>query len=137
VIREELNSKALKKIRRKVSSWNSGIKSRANSDFRVTIDWVLKFDNCEYCKCKLDPYIASLDHKLARSQGGMDNEANLVICCKKCNSAKGSISHQEFVYLLKLLSQPPFTERVKKLILAKLKLGWRADLQDRKPKQLF
>lgn len=129
--REDLNKKQLKKIRRKVSTWNSGIKGRGNSDFRVSIDWALKYDTCTYCGINLVVNIMSLDHKVPRSQGGTDKEENLIICCKSCNLAKSSMSEAEFRALLKLLSQPPFTERVKKLIIAKLKYAYIIDIKSK------
>jgi len=42
---------------------------------------------CEYCG-EIDDL--SWDHLIPRSRGGPDSAENLVLCCRSCNSSKGS-----------------------------------------------
>ncbi len=42
---------------------------------------------CEYCEKTSD---LSWDHIIPRSKGGPDTADNLILCCKSCNSSKGS-----------------------------------------------
>ena len=43
---------------------------------------------CAYCGCT--PRVLTLDHIVARSQGGLDVQWNLVAVCQRCNRSKGS-----------------------------------------------
>ena len=45
---------------------------------------------CAYCGCT--PRVLTLDHIVARSQGGRDVRSNLVAVCQRCNLSKGSCS---------------------------------------------
>lgn len=42
---------------------------------------------CIYCNEPIDT--AHRDHVVPRSRGGPDTAANIVVCCAKCNQAKG------------------------------------------------
>jgi hypothetical protein len=58
-----------------------------------------KFNNCcAYCGAtgKLE-----LDHIVPRSKGGTNSVKNLVLSCRSCNEAKGSLSLKEFGKLIK------------------------------------
>lgn len=57
--------------------------------------------HCAYCCCQMTepsaltngvalPSMATFDHIKPRSLGGRDEEANLLLACVECNSAKGS-----------------------------------------------
>lgn len=51
---------------------------------------------CWYCgrslsMLKNSPFFATLDHIVPKSAGGEDHFYNLVVCCRDCNTAKGSI----------------------------------------------
>jgi 5-methylcytosine-specific restriction endonuclease McrA len=37
-----------------------------------------------------------VDHLVPRSRGGSDDAANLVLCCKSCNSRKGPKTADEY-----------------------------------------
>lgn len=50
-------------------------------------DWV-----CRYC---LKEPATTVDHVLAWSKGGSDDESNLVGCCGPCNVRKGDMSVEE------------------------------------------
>lgn len=56
-----------------------------------------KQKHCEYCNCHLELEQATLDHKLPSSRGGLDEEGNLVICCKICNMLKDNMTVEEFL----------------------------------------
>jgi 5-methylcytosine-specific restriction endonuclease McrA len=43
---------------------------------------------CAYCGCT--PRFLTLDHVVARSQGGFDVKWNLAAVCQRCNRSKGS-----------------------------------------------
>lgn len=49
---------------------------------------------CHYCGSGKS---LTLDHKVPVSQGGSNSDANLVTCCKSCNSSKGTKSYDEFI----------------------------------------
>ena len=56
---------------------------------------------CHYCKVRLTPEDFVLDHmtpvtKLS-TKADMMEESNLVVACRQCNQAKGSIGYEEFL----------------------------------------
>ena len=56
---------------------------------------------CHYCKVRLTPEDFVLDHmtpvtKLS-TKAEMIDEFNLVVACRQCNQAKGSIGYEEFL----------------------------------------
>jgi hypothetical protein len=56
---------------------------------------------CAYCAGEsLDP-ILEVEHKHPRAQGGTNSIHNLVIACRTCNQAKGSLTLSEFLSTLK------------------------------------
>lgn len=53
--------------------------------------------SCAYCGATVeDGAILSLDHLIPHSHGGDNKPANLVTCCKKCNSSRGNRSVRAF-----------------------------------------
>lgn len=57
---------------------------------------------CFYCKESMNrvmnhPKAASMDHKIPRSCGGLRLQDNIVACCRSCNTAKGSMTAEEFI----------------------------------------
>lgn len=44
---------------------------------------------CQYCGNTVPRAVATYDHVIPRVQGGGTRWENVVICCKKCNQAKG------------------------------------------------
>lgn len=77
-----------------------------------------KFGSCCYCGIKHTEKNFSADHDIPVSLGGNTSDDNLVYCCTKCNSAKGSMTGAEFTSLLKLISS---WEDKGKYILSKLR----------------
>lgn len=57
--------------------------------------------HCAYCGEWLDPFSPwTVDHVLTRIRGGTNNLDNLVLSCKRCNSAKCDRTDEEFkVYM--------------------------------------
>lgn len=54
---------------------------------------------CYYCECWLDQHTVTIDHVLAKRNGGQDNKKNLVPCCYACNDRKGSRYLDDFVII--------------------------------------
>ena len=64
----------------------------ARREWRATRLAVLTRDlwTCTYCGCELHGAAATVDHVVARANGGSEYDpANLVACCRRCNSRKG------------------------------------------------
>jgi len=53
---------------------------------------------CCYCGCRFDSSVGlSLDHVVARENGGDNAATNLITACISCNSRKGDTPIHEFV----------------------------------------
>ena len=56
---------------------------------------------CHYCKVRLTPDDFVLDHKTPvaelTTKAELIEESNLVVACRKCNQAKGSIGYEKFL----------------------------------------
>ena len=57
---------------------------------------------CGYCGCK-NKLLMTIDHRVAKTRGGSDDEANLVTACFFCNQLKGSKTESEFKKFVKSL----------------------------------
>lgn len=57
---------------------------------------------CPYCLKVIPPKEISIDHKIPLSRGGKTVKENLVVCCKKCNQEKGSLTVEEYLEWKKL-----------------------------------
>lgn len=51
---------------------------------------------CPYCLKTLPLKYATRDHIVPRSRGGKSDPANIILCCKDCNSQKGSLTPDEY-----------------------------------------
>ena len=51
--------------------------------------------SCQYCGKKLTKSIATLDHVVPKSKGGVVEWDNIVLSCMSCNQKKGSRSLEE------------------------------------------
>lgn len=60
---------------------------------------------CPYCGDKIALGTFSVDHILPLSRGGGHQALNLVVCCRRCNMAKGDMSSQEFSALLDTIAK--------------------------------
>jgi 5-methylcytosine-specific restriction endonuclease McrA len=71
------------------SPWCSGAKLKALvAQVTARHGWF-----CHYCYEHLSWETITLDHKIPRSQSGSDEPANLLPCCRVCNSIKGARSY--------------------------------------------
>jgi hypothetical protein len=50
---------------------------------------------CHYCGSRRH---LSIDHKIPESKGGMTEAENLLTACKRCNSEKGTLDYEEFLF---------------------------------------
>jgi len=51
---------------------------------------------CAYCGCKLGDKGWAVDHVVAISRGGVDDESNMLPTCRSCNHRKGTSSLENF-----------------------------------------
>ena len=89
---------------------------------------------CQYCGVAAPASQLSIDHIIPRSRGGPTTWENVVCCCIKCNSRKGSKTPKEAQ--MKLLSQPK-KPRFNPLLAGKLEnpkyRSWRTFLKSANP----
>lgn len=52
--------------------------------------------HCHYCKRPMLYSMATVDHVVAKSNGGKNSSDNYVLACKRCNNMKGSKSAEEW-----------------------------------------
>lgn len=76
---------------------------------------------CPYCKAQLKYQNMSCDHIVPLEQGGTNNLQNLRVVCKRCNTRKGPLTHQEYTTLLRFLQTMPALSR--SYVLRKLAKG--------------
>lgn len=69
---------------------NSARKKRVRSKF------VARDPRCHYCRKPVCNNSSTIDHVVPRSQGGTNEQGNLVLCCFDCNNEKGSQSYLAF-----------------------------------------
>jgi len=62
---------------------------------------------CVYCNADLKSLGASLDHKTARSRGGLHQAENVQALCVSCNTKKQSKTDAEFREYRRLMYAPP------------------------------
>lgn len=55
---------------------------------------------CAYCGKETDDVSRSLDHIMPQSRGGEHTLENLVVCCRRCNSAKRDRTPEEMGWTL-------------------------------------
>ena len=57
---------------------------------------------CHYCGTCLTYDTATIDHIIARENGGQNNDENLVMACRSCNSRKNKKTLEEFRLFISL-----------------------------------
>ncbi|MHB1764733.1 MAG: HNH endonuclease [Gammaproteobacteria bacterium] len=64
---------------------------------------------CYYCGFDLNanPLEYGIDHKTPKNKGGTNDMGNLVLCCRKCNSVKGTLTDTQYIDLLAYLKDKP------------------------------
>lgn len=63
--------------------------------------WLRQGKRCAYCFGELTLEQVTADHVVPRIRGGTTMGGNIVAACRDCNYAKGHLSKQQFVKLLK------------------------------------
>lgn len=97
-----------KSIRFKVSPPLSKLINK-RGEFKFNKKELFKRDSgiCQYCEKSLATEIATVDHILPRSRGGLTSWENCVICCSGCNSKKGNKTPSEANMRLIKIPRPP------------------------------
>lgn len=54
---------------------------------------------CAYCGATIEQTKLTLDHLIPYSEGGSNDQTNLVTCCNSCNSRKGTQDWRNFIFL--------------------------------------
>lgn len=61
---------------------------------------------CQYCGSnenqETQAPLLTLDHIVAKIDGGIDHPSNLITCCRQCNSIKGTKPLEDFRFLMRL-----------------------------------
>lgn len=68
-------------VKRKSPDWNR--KVRAELLLRDS-------STCHWCKLRVKPNVATIDHLVPLSRGGTNKMKNLVLACSPCNAARGN-----------------------------------------------
>ncbi len=63
---------------------------------------------CYYCKKLVNVSNSNIDHIIARTSGGDDEDGNLVLTCKRCNAFKGSMPVSKWLALLPMMIKDNF-----------------------------
>lgn len=90
---------------------------------RNIVQGQLEEGECPYCRCLLKIQNLSVDHDEPLSRGGEHRLHNLDVVCEKCNLAKGILTGQEYVELLRVLNGWPAS--VRQDVLGRLRAGGR------------
>lgn len=53
-------------------------------------------ERCYYCTRELPPWKRTMEHREPLSRGGLHTMSNVVVACVQCNSAKGTMTEEEF-----------------------------------------
>lgn len=73
--------------------------------------WARHGGRCAYCGTQVlapasdnslggHPHLATIDHKLLRSQGGSRRNVNVVLACQRCNVLRGNMAYQDWLKLI-------------------------------------
>lgn len=73
-------------------------RSRASSEWQAIRLQIAARDGlvCHYCSAAVKPSSFTVDHIVPVYKGGSDDLSNLVACCRRCNSKKGTKDYTEF-----------------------------------------
>ena len=119
-----------KKLMRKSTTLKASLKKRSRdadvfcnitvTDIRQMI--VIVYGNkCRYCDTKILHKNMACDHISPLSEGGESTIHNLQFICKRCNTRKGPLTHEEYNNLLKWLNHQSM--KVVNYVLRKLAKG--------------
>lgn len=59
-----------------------------------------KAKRCKYCRSEKN---LTLDHKIAKINGGKDRITNYQVLCKRCNGFKSSLDHKRFMSIARYI----------------------------------
>ncbi|MBR3132571.1 MAG: HNH endonuclease [Clostridia bacterium] len=87
-------------------------------DLMYALTYTMKRDMvCPFCGAIIRAKSLTLDHMYPRDFGGVSIPNNLIPCCRKCNSNKGSLDCSEYYRLIaKNLSRGDFEKEKQKII---------------------
>lgn len=74
-------------------------------------------DTCRYCAEPLSLKTISLDHMIPITRGGGNAPANVQFICRRCNTRKGALTHEEYNQLLSFLT---YHAEMKQILLRRL-----------------
>ena len=86
------------------SSWRKATDRKGTMPIDEARKIVADPPDCPYCLKKIHYKEISIDHIEARSRGGSSEPSNLVMTCRRCNTAKGDLSGVEFRALMEFLN---------------------------------
>ena len=107
------DAKAQKPIRlpkRKVTGYNKITKQKAKLNLAQADYKRHGYTSCKGCLRKLDEKDLTIDHILARDNGGLDELENLQLLCTSCNSKKGN---KDMKFLYHILDDETRQQRMK------------------------
>ena len=118
------------KLMRKATTLKASLKKRSRdvdvycnitvTDIREMIVDVYG-NKCRYCDAKILHKNMACDHIFPLSDGGESIVKNLQFICKRCNTRKGPLTHEEYNCLLEWLKHKP--NRMVNYVLRKLAKG--------------
>jgi 5-methylcytosine-specific restriction endonuclease McrA len=74
---------------------------------------------CPYCRTPIDILSLEIDHSIPVRRGGSPGLDNQKPTCKRCNTIKGELTHDEFAALVQFLDGPgaSFRQRLEGIII--------------------
>lgn len=86
------------------SPWSSPLDGHLSRRKRSRLRRLLWSDRprCFYCDRFMTEHGATLDHLVPVARGGSQRADNLVLCCRDCNAAKGTLTPAEWLVRLQL-----------------------------------
>lgn len=109
------------KARSLQSSWRKATDRTGTMTMKEAKAIVANPPACPYCEKPIPYRDLSIDHVEARSRGGSSEESNLVLTCRRCNTAKGDLNGAEFRGLMAFLGTQ--TAVMRESILSRLIAG--------------
>lgn len=94
------------------------------TDLRQLIQAHLHTEECPYCLAPLTLANFCVDHAKPISRGGSNMLNNLIVCCTRCNQAKGKLTGYEYYALLRIMREF-FSEEARKDVVRRLIAGGR------------
>ncbi len=92
-------------------------------DLRTIVREMLEAQECPYCTQPLTIENFSVDHGIPLSRGGASTIDNLIVCCRRCNEAKGNLTGGEYARLRQFTL--PWHEQARKDLFRRLRAGGR------------